>query len=155
VSATPGSSALHASALVVGESGLLLRGPSGAGKSALALGLLATARNNGTFAALIGDDRVYLAVRGGRLVARGAPDFAGKIERRGLGVISVVNEPAAVIRLVVELFDRAGPAPPRMPAEAEETTEILGLLLPRLALDPACGPLDSAGVVLEALGGRG
>jgi serine kinase of HPr protein (carbohydrate metabolism regulator) len=155
VSTTPGSSALHATALLVGESGVLLRGPSGAGKSALALALLATARNNGTFAALVGDDRVYLALRAGRLVARGGADFAGKIERRGRGVISVVNEPAAVVRLIVDLFDRAGPPPPRMPAEAEETAQIFGLSLPRLALDPASGPLDQAVVVLEALTGRG
>lgn len=156
MSATPeGWSALHASAVIVGESGLLLRGPSGTGKSALALALLATARNHGTFAALVSDDRVYLAARSGRLVARGVADFAGKIERRGFGVIDVVNEPAAVIRLIVDLVARAGPPPPRMPAKAEETIEILGLSLPRIGLDPALGPLDQAVVVLEALAGRG
>ncbi len=155
MSATPpGWSALHASAVLVGERGVLLRGPSGAGKSSLALALLATARNCVTFSALVGDDRVYVRVCAGRLLARGAPDFAGRIERRGRGVIDVASEPEAVIRLVADLCDRAGPAPPRLPEEADQTTEILGLRMPRLALDPAFGPLDRAVVVLEALMNR-
>jgi serine kinase of HPr protein (carbohydrate metabolism regulator) len=155
MSATPpGWSALHASAVLVGEWGVLLRGPSGAGKSALALALLATAGNVGTLSALVGDDRVFARVCAGRLLARGAPDFAGQIERRGRGVIRVGNEPEAVIRLVADLEDRAGPAPPRLPDEADQTTEILGLRLHRLALDPAFGPLDQAAVVLEALMNR-
>jgi HPr kinase/phosphorylase len=150
VSATPpGWSALHATAVLVGEHGVLLRGPSGAGKSSLALALLATTRNIGVFAALVGDDRVYARAFAGRLLARGAPDFAGRIERRGRGVIDVESEPKAVIRLVADLGDRAGPAPPRLPDEADQTAEILGLRLPRLALDPAFGPLDQAAIVLE------
>ncbi len=50
VSATPtGWTALHATALVVGESGVLLRGPSGAGKSSLALALIRAARERALF----------------------------------------------------------------------------------------------------------
>ena len=155
MSATPpGWTALHATAVLLGERGVLLRGPSGAGKSALALALIGAARGGATFAALVGDDRVYARICAGRLVARGAPDFAGRVERRGRGVISAPNEPAAVIRLIVDLCDRAGPRPPRLPAEADETAEILGLRLPRLALDPAHGPADQASVVLEALAGQ-
>jgi HPr kinase/phosphorylase len=155
VSATPpGWSALHASVVLVGETGVLLRGPSGAGKSSLALALLATARNVGTFSALVADDRIYARVFNGRLLTRGAPDFAGRIERRGRGVIDVDSEPAAVVRLVADLCDRAGPAPPRLPEEVDQTAEILGLAMPRLALDPTFGPLDQAAVVLEALMNR-
>lgn len=155
MSATPpGWSALHATAVLVAEWGVLLRGPSGAGKSSLALALLATARNVGTFSALVGDDRVYARVFAGRLLARGAPDFAGRIERRGRGVIDVDSEPEAVIRLVADLQLRAGPPPPRLPDEADQTAEILGLRMPRLALDPTFGPLDQAAVVVEALMNR-
>ena len=60
MSATPaGWTALHATAVVVGESGVLLRGPSGAGKSSLALALIWAARERAGFAALVADDRVF------------------------------------------------------------------------------------------------
>ena len=108
MSATPlGWTALHATALVVGESGVLLRGPSG----------------------------------------------AGKIERRFEGLIAVAAEPAAVIRLVVDLAGR-GETPPRLPDDDELSAEILGVRLPRVPLDPAHGPADHARVVLESLARR-
>ena len=58
-----GWTALHATALVVGESGVLLRGPSGAGKSSLALALIWAARERAVFAALIADDRAFARAR--------------------------------------------------------------------------------------------
>jgi serine kinase of HPr protein (carbohydrate metabolism regulator) len=148
-----GWTALHATALVVGESGVLLRGPSGAGKSSLALALIWTARERACFAALVADDRVVLRAFGDRLIARGAPEFAGRIERRFEGLITVAAEPAAVIRLVVDLAGR-GAAPPRLPDEDELSAEILGVRLPRVPLDPAHGPVDLARGVLESLARR-
>jgi len=152
MSATPeGWTALHATGLIVGESGVLLRGPSGAGKSSLALALIWAAQGRGRFAALVADDRLFVRAFGDRLAARGAPEFAGKIERRCEGLIVVAAEPAAAIRLVVDLAGH-GDAPPRLPAEADLTAEILGVRLPRVALDPANGPADRAQAVLESLG---
>ena len=154
MSATPaGWTALHATALVVGESGVLLRGPSGAGKSSLALALIWATRERAGYAALIADDRAFARVFGGRLIARGAPEFAGKIEQRYEGVIETAADPAAVIRLVVDLAGR-GEAPQRLPAEGELTAEILGIRLPRATLDPAHGPADHARTVLESLARR-
>ena len=154
MSAPPaGWTALHATALVVGESGVLLRGPSGAGKSSLALALIWAARERAGFAALIADDRAFVSAFGGRLIARGAPEFAGRIERRFEGLITVAAEPAAVIRLVVDLAGR-GAAPPRLPDEDELSAEILGVRLPRVPLDPAHGPVDLARGVLESLARR-
>ena len=101
-----GWSSVHATALVVGESGLLVRGPSGAGKSSLALALIARARESAIFAALVGDDRVFLRACGGRLLARGAPGFEGLIERRFEGLVVFPHEPQAVARLVVDLVGR-------------------------------------------------
>jgi serine kinase of HPr protein (carbohydrate metabolism regulator) len=151
VSAPPaGWTALHATALVVGEMGVLLRGPSGAGKSSLALALIWAARERACFAALIADDRTFARAFGDRLVARGAPEFAGRIERRFEGLVAVAAEPAAVIRLVVDLAGR-GESPPRLPEEGELTAEILGVRLPRAPLDPAHGPADHVRVVLESL----
>ncbi|HYA73927.1 MAG TPA: aldolase [Roseiarcus sp.] len=145
-----GWSSLHASAVVVGESGLLLRGPSGAGKSALALALIARAREAAIFAALIGDDRIFVRACGGRLLARGVPGFEGLVERRFEGLLTVAHEPFAVARLVVDLTGR-GQSPPRMPEQSERIVELLGVRLPRIALDPAHGPLDHAYAALESL----
>jgi serine kinase of HPr protein (carbohydrate metabolism regulator) len=150
VSADADWTSLHATAIVVGEYGLLVRGPSGAGKSALALALIARARESAIFAALVADDRVFLRTSAGRLLARGAPGFEGLIERRFEGLIGVRHEPCAVARLVVELVGRGRP-PARMPAESEEIAEILGIRLPRVTLDPAHGPLDHAYAALQTL----
>ena len=71
---------------------MLIRGPSGSGKSGLALTLLALAGHRGLFAALIGDDRVHLRVNGRRILASGAPNVRGLIERRGHGIVRAPTE---------------------------------------------------------------
>ncbi|MEI2385432.1 HPr kinase/phosphatase C-terminal domain-containing protein [Breoghania sp. JC706] len=121
--------ATHATCVVVGTAGVLIRGASGSGKSALGLALVGHARGAGHFAALVGDDRVALDVSGGRLVARVPPAIAGLIEQRGRGIRSVPYLPAAVVRLVVDLV----PAKTidRMPEEAALRAEIAGVTLPR------------------------
>ena len=118
-----GETSLHATAVIHGESGVLIFGPSGSGKSALALALMARASDTGAFCALIGDDRIFVSEAHGRLVARGAADLAGLIERRTAGLIRVRHEPAAVMRLGVELCER-GRRWPRMP---EDDDGIAGL----------------------------
>jgi len=121
---------VHANALVLGEFGLLLRGPSGAGKSALALQLIADWRARGAFAALVGDDRVALEARHGRLIARPHPSIRGLIEARGLGLLRVAYEPACVVRAVIDLL-AGGAAPKRYPDENETAVELGGVTLPR------------------------
>ncbi len=71
---------VHASALVAGESGVLIRGPSGAGKSLLTLAMIASARAGGGYAALVAEDRVFLDVAAGRLLARAAAGFERLVE---------------------------------------------------------------------------
>ena len=80
--ALAGETSLHATAVIHGESGVLILGPSGSGKSALALALMARASAAGAFGALIGDDRIFVRKAHGRLIARGAANMAGIIERR-------------------------------------------------------------------------
>ena len=48
---------IHATVVLVGEAGVLIRGASGSGKSALALALMSEAGRRGLFARLVGDDR--------------------------------------------------------------------------------------------------
>ena len=126
---------VHANALLMGKSGVLVRGPPGSGKSALTLDLIDYAQRKGAFARLIGDDRLELIVRDGRLIARPHPAIAGAIEVRGLGILQAPYEAAGVIRLVVDLFDAASP-PPRYPPEGSLRAQICGVDLPRLWAEP-------------------
>jgi HPr kinase/phosphorylase len=138
---------VHATAVVYGESGVLIFGPSGSGKSALALALLARARDVGIFGALVADDRIWTQSVGGRLVASGAPQLAGLIERRAAGLVAAPHEPAAVIRLYVELSGR-GRRWPRLP-DNPDVVVLDGIRLPRLALDSGKSAADHALAVDE------
>jgi HPr kinase/phosphorylase len=130
---------IHASAVLVGTRGLLIRGDSGAGKSQLVLQLIAAAANGRlAFARLVADDRVFVAAAHGRLIARAPRELAGLIEIRGLGIRRLPYEPAAVIRLVVDLAAAAERMPPAVATE----TEIEGVRLPRLAVAPGEDPFS-------------
>jgi HPr kinase/phosphorylase len=142
-------SSLHATAVIHGESGVLILGPSGSGKSALALALMARASGAGAFGALIGDDCIYVREAKGRLVASGAANMAGIIERRMAGLITVRQEPAAIVRLAVELCER-GRQWPRMPDDHDGVI-IGGVRLSRLALDSGLSVCDQALAVEERL----
>ncbi len=52
---------IHATAIVVGKTGLLFSGPSGWGKSMLAFTCMTEARRLGLFTALVADDQVLLS----------------------------------------------------------------------------------------------
>lgn len=136
--ASPGM--VHATALILGEFGLLLRGPSGAGKTTLALTLIDQATARGTFACLIGDDRVSLQSSGGRLVARPHPAIAGKIEKRWEGVEMAQYEPAGVIHAVVDIVDKSPQTLARLPDEADRRVFLGEIAVPRLTLPESIGP---------------
>jgi HPr kinase/phosphorylase len=128
---------VHASAVLVGRRAVLIRGPAGAGKSQLALALLQAADTGLLqFARLVGDDRVHLEARHGRLLVRPAAALAGLIEVRGLGVRRLDYEPVAVVGLLIDL---AAEDAERMPAASEAV--LLGVPVRRLALPPGAAPL--------------
>ena len=135
---------LHASCVVVGDQGVLIRGPSGSGKSTLAHRLIETAHARGLFAALVGDDRIRVEAHGGRLVASGHPAIAGQIELRGWAIASTKFEPEAVIRLLV---DCETVLETRLPEAGQASESVLGVLLSRQSVTP-----DSTDRVLVALG---
>jgi serine kinase of HPr protein (carbohydrate metabolism regulator) len=141
---------LHANVVVAGEAGILIRGPSGAGKSHLSIALIDEAEARGLYGALVADDRTHLSAEHGWLVARGAPGFEGLIEQRGEGLIRLKYEPAAVVRLVVDLAPR-GAFATRWPEEEARTCETLGVDLPRLALDLSLGAVHAARLTLRKL----
>jgi serine kinase of HPr protein (carbohydrate metabolism regulator) len=147
-SAASPSPYIHATALVIGEAGILIRGPSGAGKSRLALELIAEASRRGLFAQLVGDDRVAIEARGGRLIARGHPTIAGQIESRGEGIVDLAYESSVVIRLVLDLGGEAARSPPRLPRPGAQTS-LSGVFIPQLSLDGPGSP--QAGMVIGHL----
>lgn len=127
--APPERASIHANALWLGETGLLIRGPSGSGKSALSLELIGLACAHGDFASLIADDRVLIESRNGRLLARPHPQIAGMIEARGMGVLRLPHEPCGVIHALVDLT--TPPLVARLPEDEAGTATLLGVSLPR------------------------
>jgi HPr kinase/phosphorylase len=140
---------IHASAVTVGESGIIIRGISGAGKSSLALGLITAAERAGRFARLVGDDRIELRRRGGRLIARGHPLVGGMVERRGQGILHMAYETAAVVRLVVDIL--APEEATRFPEETKDGVILCGVSLPLMSLLKDTAAYDSALLVLANL----
>lgn len=124
---------IHATAVSLGGEAVLLLGPSGAGKSDLALRLIDRGWQ------LVADDRVVLAIGGGRLVASAPPALAGQMEVRGLGILP---EPTAAAPVALALDLSA--APERLPEAASHIWH--GIAIPLLAFDASA---DSAPLKAE------
>jgi serine kinase of HPr protein (carbohydrate metabolism regulator) len=139
---------IHASAVAIKETGVLIRGPSGAGKSRLALALIGAAEAAGIFSRLIGDDRICLERRGGRIIARPHPKILGQIEQRGRGILEIPFLTAAVVRLAIDL-EPLGELPPRYPEPGSDRMEFAGIGLPLLRLRQDAPASDLALTVLQ------
>jgi len=139
---------IHASAVLAGPKAVLIRGASGSGKSRLAFALIEAGRTGALpFARLIGDDRVHVEARHGRLLVRPAQELAGLIEIRGLGIRRLPFEPLAVAGLVVDL----GAPGARLPGPEEAMVTVQGITLPRLAVAAADEALPSILAMLQSI----
>jgi HPr kinase/phosphorylase len=118
----------HATCIVVDGCGVLIRGPSGSGKSDLALRLI----DEG--AALVADDYCQLSMADGRLVATCPAAIKGKLEVRGIGIVSRPVNERCTIGLVVDLMDKH--LIERMPENPATTVE--GVTIACFAIDPFC-----------------
>ncbi|TAN16701.1 MAG: HPr kinase/phosphorylase [Rhizobiaceae bacterium] len=127
----------HATVVLLGDRGIMVRGPSGSGKTALALALLDRCKALNRFGRLVSDDQVLLHGSGGRIVAEAPPAIVGLVELRGFGPARTPFESRAVIDLVVDLVEPA--LAPRF--QPEETISLLGVAVPRLTIDATTGPL--------------
>lgn len=137
---------IHASAVVSGTTGILIRGPSGSGKSQLALELILAGRAGQIPPTrLVGDDRVYLVRDGSRVLVRPVDALHGLIEIRGLGIRRTDFASEAEVRLVVDLAAADGE---RLPPPEALATELEGVTLPRLPVGAGYRPLP---IVLAAL----
>ena len=141
---------IHASCVLFGGAGVLIRGASGAGKSRLAHMVLMRAPAFGVEARLVADDRVLLRAEGGALFARAPETIAGLLEVRGLGLVRFPHEAEARLDLVLDLEPQS--AIPRLPDEAEALTCLEGVTLPRAR---CCTPEGSLDILLTLNGQSG
>lgn len=128
------SKTIHASAILLGERGILVRGASGAGKSTLVVELLAADPSR---ARLVADDRVIISAAHGRLLADVPGEIAGLIEMRGVGLVRRPYVAPVVVRLIVDLVAAADC--PRLPETEDAEAELEGIVLPRLAMPIGVG----------------
>jgi HPr kinase/phosphorylase len=127
------NASVHASAVLVGNRAVLIRGPSGAGKSRLAFDLILAGRAGQIApAVLIGDDRVHLDAKQDQLIVRPAPELAGLIEIRGLGIRRCDFAEEAIVGLVVDL---SAADAERLPPPGALRTRIHGVSLPRIPVE--------------------
>jgi HPr kinase/phosphorylase len=146
-----GSPSVHASAVRVGDRAVLIRGPSGSGKSRLAFNLILAGRAGQLPpAVLVGDDRVHLDTVGGQLWVRPAPELAGLIEVRGLGIRRCDFANEAVVGLVADLA--AGDAE-RLPPPEALSIRLNGVLLPRIPIGTGYDPLPLIAAALTTTDG--
>lgn len=137
---------VHASAVLVGGRGVLIRGASGSGKSALVLALLF----GGHDAVLVADDRVVLSAAGGQLSAAVPSTMAGLLEVRGTGIVRLPNTSPALIELIVDLWPLADC--PRLPEPDLMHAMVEGVSVRRIFV--AQGAPDGAFRVRAALADR-
>ena len=100
------SAMVHGSAVAIHGNGVLLIGPSGSGKSDLSLRLI----DRG--AKLICDDVVHIESSDSLPQMTCAPNIAGKIEVRGIGICPIDFVHSAPLRLVVQLVQDVDRMPP-------------------------------------------
>ena len=139
------SELLHATAVAINGEGVLLSGPSGSGKSDLALRLI----DRG--AVLISDDGVLVDAGDSNVTLRTAPQIAGMIEMRGVGIVKMPFADGVPLRLVVDL----GEQPERLPSD-NVSTQIAGQEIACLKLNSfeASAPLKVEQALRIALGSQ-
>ncbi|WP_112942599.1 MULTISPECIES: HPr kinase/phosphorylase [unclassified Rhizobium] len=138
---------IHATAIVVGKTGLLFMGPSGWGKSMLAFACLTEAHRIRIDAALVADDQVMISARNNMAIATCLPSIQGMIELRGTGIVRLPFISEAPMHYAVLPGHATGAD--RVPPEGETTVVSQGLTLPVIRLLPNV-PLPLAVLMAKA-----
>lgn len=140
---------VHATAIVVGTTGLLFIGPSGAGKSSLAFACMADARRRQQFAALVSDDRVIVSLHSDRLIASGPESIKGLLELRYGGIVTVPHIGAAVLDYAI--LPVAGDEAERLPPDGEMVDVLPHCRLPGIRVPRDIGePLAAIAALISA-----
>jgi HPr kinase/phosphorylase len=126
---------IHGTAIALGSHAALIRGAPGSGKSDLALRCLAVAPTAliPSPVVLVADDRVEISCAGGHVTAAAPATIRGKLEVRGLGIMTVPCISSARLVLVAELT-----APERIERfpDPQPVADLMGVHLPLLYLAP-------------------
>ena len=128
---------LHGTCVSMGGEGVLLLGEPGTGKSDLALRLI-DEPGFGISASLmrgelVSDDQVIVTRHEDKLIASSPPTIRGKLEIRGLDIVTLATQPSVILSLVVKLQTLSGIE--RLPDHA--TFDLLGLAIPLVEIDGA------------------
>lgn len=118
------SETLHASTVAIEGRAVLIAGISGSGKSDLALRLIDRGFS------LVSDDQTIVQKRGNRLYASAPATIRGKLEIRGIGIVSMPVVEDLPVALVVELTSDVQ----RLPDDSRERV-ICGLPVPLITVD--------------------
>lgn len=144
----------HGTAVALGDAAALIVGPPGAGKSDLALRAISLAPTPlvPQSAYLVADDRVHIEVVGDGLRVAAPGAIRGKLEVRGLGIVTVPFRASARLALIAELVapqtvERLPDPPPRR--------DILSITLPvvRLSAFEASAPAKLLLALMQAAQG--
>jgi HPr kinase/phosphorylase len=126
---------LHGTCVSVNGEGVLILGGPGTGKSDLALRLIDEpgfgVSESLMRGKLISDDQVIITRHENRLVASAPANISGKLEIRGLDIVTLATRSSIHLSLVVKLQTYS--AIDRHPDHA--TFDILGLALPLVEID--------------------
>jgi HPr kinase/phosphorylase len=126
---------LHGTCVSVSGEGVLILGGPGAGKSDLALRLIdepGHGISEGRMRSeLVSDDQVIITRHENKLIASAPSNINGKLEIRGLGIVTLATQSSVHLSLVVKLQTHS--AIERHPDHA--TFDILDLALPLVEID--------------------
>jgi serine kinase of HPr protein (carbohydrate metabolism regulator) len=118
------SETLHASSVAIEGRAVLISGISGSGKSDLTLRLIDRGFT------LVSDDQTVVQKRGDRLFASAPATIRGKLEIRGMGIITMPVTADVPVALAVELTSDLQ----RLPDDSRERM-ICGLKVPLISID--------------------
>lgn len=117
---------IHATTVSLDGRGVILRGPSGSGKSDLAARLINEGAN------LVADDQTVLFIEGTRLMAQPPAEIAGKMEVRGIGIVTMGPPAIGPVFLLIDLVDAVD-----VPRMADfSPVDLIGQQVPRIKLAP-------------------
>ena len=136
------SETLHASTVAIDGRAVLITGPSGSGKSDLTLRLLDRGFS------LVSDDQTIVRKIGDRLIATAPETIRGKLEIRGVGIVTMECVADVTVALLVELTSEIQ----RLPDDSRERS-IFGVGVPLISIDAMAASAPSkVAIALDRMG---
>ena len=136
------SETMHANCVALDGRAVLITGISGAGKSDLSLRLIDRGFT------LVSDDQTIVRKSGTQIMASAPPSIVGKLEIRGVGIVTMETVTDMPVALLVDLTSDVQ----RLPDE-NRARPILGIPLPLISVDAMTASAASkVALALDRLG---